>query len=250
MSRNFNNNNLTDTSILYTLQNLTLTIGALPTNNITDTKIQSALTAYTSTTLLNTLINNQVANAIYRNNLLSQDLTKSYTVLQNFSDASVSGLLTLSNNYTLTYSTVPIFSNSKQIGYNSTLVNPSINLTSSIIDNYINLSLLTLPVGIYMLIYTITIACTNINATPSVLWCTYGISTNSTTLNVQSNKHQASIKYGLNFSTSFSNSLFFISTNPQSIYVNLLITSFDNTNIATTITNYTATVSISYLRIA
>ena len=101
MSRNFNNNNLTDTSILYTLQNLTLTIGALPTNNITDTKIQSALTAYTSTTLLNTLINNQVANAIYRNNLLSQDLTKSYTVLQNFSDASVSGLLTLSSNYTL-----------------------------------------------------------------------------------------------------------------------------------------------------
>ena len=254
MSRNFNNNNLTDTSILYTLQNLTFTIAALPTNSTVnstiDNKIQTALNAYSTTSLLYSLIGNQVQSGIYNNNASNLALIKTYTSQQNFSDATVAGLLTLSNNYTLSYTTVPIFNNSKQIGFNNSILNTPVNLTTSVIDNYLNLSSLTLPVGIYMINYTITIACTNINATPSVLWCTYGISTNVTSLNLQTNKHQASVKYGLSFNNSFSHSLFFISTNPQTIYTNLLITSFDNTNIATNITNYSSTVSISYLRIA
>ena len=254
MSRNFNNNNLTDTSILYTLQNLTFTIASLPTNTIVnstiDTKIQNALNAYSTTNLLYSLIGNQVQSGIYNNNAANLALSKTYTAQQNFSDATISGLLTLSNNYVLIYSTVPIFNNSKQIGFSNSILNTITNFTTGIIDNYDNLNSLTLPVGICMINYTITISCTNINAVPSLLWCTYGLSTNSTSLNTQVNKHQASIKYGANFNNSFSHSLYFISTNPQTVYVNLLITSFDNANIATNITNYSSTVSISYLRVA
>ena len=77
----------------------------------------------------------------------------------------------------------------------------------------------------------------------------YGLGTNLTNNNLQANKTYASMRFSSANSSPISNSLYFVSQVAQTIYLNIMIASFDNANIATNITNIAGTGIINFLRI-
>ena len=73
--------------------------------------------------------------------------------------------------------------------------------------------------------------------------------TNLTNNNLQANKTYASLRFSSANSSPISNSLYFVSQVAQTIYLNVMIASFDNANIATNLTNIAGTGIINFLRI-
>ena len=116
------------------------------------------------------------------------------------------------NNQILTYSTIPS-TVSNQVGYQ---VSNSRTISAPFLssDSFLNISLITLPVGIYIINYYFSLYSTT--TTVSQLergFIEYGISTTTTTNNIQNRKSYFSIPTGLShvFNNSFTsgNTLFF-----------------------------------------
>ena len=226
MSRNFNNTNLTDSSINFNIQNLQTKVDLLPT-----------------TTIVNTLI----SNSHIINNLNNLSLIKIFTAKQSFnSDVDITGTLLMNSNYTLNYITLPVITSNRQIGFtlsSSNLVN------FDQVDAYFQLNSITIPIGIYIINYSINIAVNSLSFPASTLWLMYGLSTNLANTSLQSNKTQCSVRFRSSNNHPISNSLYFVSSVAQTIYINVMVTSFDNPNIATNIGFYTGTGIINFIRI-
>ena len=125
MSRNFNNTNLTDSSINFNIQNINTKLDTLPT-----------------TIAVNTLI----SNSHILNNLNNLSLSKIFTAKQTFNtDVDITGTLVMNSNYTLNYNTLPIITSNRQIGYFTSTSN-LVNL--SLVDSFFALVGLTIPIGI------------------------------------------------------------------------------------------------------
>ena len=134
MSRNFNNTNLTDSSINFNIQNLQTKVDLLPT-----------------TTIVNTLI----SNSHIINNLNNLSLIKIFTAKQSFnSDVDITGTLLMNSNYTLNYINIPVITSNRQIGF--TLSSSNL-VTFSQVDNYFQLNSITIPIGIYIINYSISL---------------------------------------------------------------------------------------------
>ena len=226
MSRNFNNTNLTDSSINFNIQNLQTKVDLLPT-----------------TTVVNTLI----SNSHIINNLNNLSLIKIFTAKQSFnSDVDITGTLLMNSNYTLNYITLPVITSNRQIGF--TLSSSNL-VTFNQIDNYFQLNSITIPIGIYIINYSINIATNSLSFPASTLWIMYGLSTNLANTSLQSNKTLCSVRFSSSNNHPISNSLYFVSTVAQTIYINVMVTSFDNPNIATNIGFYGGTGIINFIRI-
>ena len=130
------------------------------------------------------------------------------------------------NNQLLTYSTIPL-AVSNQVGYqvsNSRTI--TINFTSG--DSYINITLATLPVGIYIINYCMNIYSTT--TTANVLeksFIEYGISTTSTSNNIQQRKSYFSIPTSL--SHSLTNTICYVSSG-LTIFLNANLPASDLTS--------------------
>ena len=226
MSRNFNNTNLTDSSINFNIQNINTKLDTLPT-----------------TIAVNTLI----SNSHILNNLNNLSLSKIFTAKQTFNtDVDITGTLVMNSNYTLNYNTLPIITSNRQIGFftsTSNLVN------FSLVDSYFALVALTIPIGIYIINYSINLNINNINGPASTLWLYNGLGTSLASNNLQSNKNFCSCRFSSTNNSPMSHSLYFVSSVAQTINLNVMVGSFDNPNIATNIVNFAATGIINYIRI-
>ena len=147
MSRNFNNTNLTDSSINFNIQNLQTKVDALPT-----------------TSIVNTLI----TNSHVINNLNNLSTIKSFTVKQSFnSDVDITGMLLMSSNYTLNYTSIPPITSNRQIGFTLSTSN-LVNFTA--VDSYFQLVAITIPQGIFVINYSVNLVINNINGLPTQLF--------------------------------------------------------------------------------
>ena len=127
------------------------------------------------------------------------------------------------NNQILTYSSIPSVQ-SNQIGYQVT--NSRTIAISFISNSYINISLATLPVGIYIVNYNLY----SITTTSGVVeksFVEYGISTTSTSNNIQQRKSYFSVPMGL--SHSLTNTICYVSSG-LTIFLNATLTAQDLTN--------------------
>ena len=129
------------------------------------------------------------------------------------------------NNQILSYSTIPS-TVSNQIGYQ---VSNSRTISISFISNsYINISLCTLPVGIYIIHYSMNLY--SITTTSGVVeksFVEYGISTVSTNCNIQLRKSYFSVPMGL--SHSLTNTICYVSRR-LTIFLNATLPAQDLTN--------------------
>ena len=127
------------------------------------------------------------------------------------------------NNQILTYSSIPSVQ-SNQIGYQVT--NSRTIAISFISNSYIKISLATLPVGIYIVNYNLY----SITTTSGVVeksFVEYGISTTSTSNNIQQRKSYFSVPMGL--SHSLTNTICYVSSG-LTIFLNATLTAQDLTN--------------------
>ena len=150
------------------------------------------------------------------------------------------------NNQILTYSTIPS-TVSNQVGYQ---VSNSGTIAISFISNsYINISLCTLPVGIYIVNYSMNLYSTS--TTTGVVeksFVEYGISTTSTSNNIQNKKTYFSVPTSL--SHSLTNTICYVSTG-LTIFLNATLPSQDLTNNALTASSfYVNNANIKCTRIA
>ena len=129
------------------------------------------------------------------------------------------------NNQILTYSTIPS-TVSNQIGYQ---VSNSRTIAISFISySYINVSLCTLPVGFYIVNYSMNLY--SVTTTPGIVeksFIEYGISSTSTSNNIQNKKSYFSIPMGL--SHSLTNTICYVSSG-LTIFLNATLPSQDLTN--------------------
>ena len=139
------------------------------------------------------------------------------------------------NNQILTYSTIPS-TVSNQIGYQ---VSNSRTIAISFISNsYINISLCILPVGIYIIHYSMNLySITTTSGAIEKSFVEYGISTTSTSNNIQNRKSYFSVPMGL--SHSLTNTLCYVSSG-LTIFLNATLPSQD-------LTNNSLTASIFYI---
>ena len=139
------------------------------------------------------------------------------------------------NNQILTYSTIPS-TVSNQIGYQ---VSNSRTIAISFISNsYINISLCILPVGIYIIHYSMNLySITTTSGAVEKSFVEYGISTTSTSNNIQNRKSYFSVPMGL--SHSLTNTICYVSSG-LTIFLNATLPSQD-------LTNNSLTASIFYI---
>ena len=133
--------------------------------------------------------------------------------------------LSMPTNQILTYSTIPS-TVSNQVGYQ---VSNSRTIAISFISNsYINISLCTLPVGIYIVNYSMNLY--SISTTSGLVeksFIEYGISSTSTSNNIQNRKSYFSVPMGL--SHSLTNTICYVSSG-LTIFLNATLPSQDLTN--------------------
>ena len=129
------------------------------------------------------------------------------------------------NNQILTYSTIPS-TVSNQVGY---VISNSRTIAISFISNsYINISLCTLPVGIYIIHYSMNLySITTTSGAVEKSFVEYGISTTSTSNNIQNRKSYFSVPMGL--SHSLTNTICYVSSG-LTIFLNATLPSQDLTN--------------------
>ena len=151
------------------------------------------------------------------------------------------------NNQILTYSTLPsVISN--QIGYqvsNSRTI--AISFTSA--DSYINVTLATLPIGYYIINYNLNIySTTSTTGLVEKSFIEYGISTTSTSNNLQNRKSYFSVPTGLSHSL---NNTFCYACSGLTIFLNVNLPSSDLTNNSLTASRfYINNANITATRIA
>ena len=153
----------------------------------------------------------------------------------------------MATNYILSYSTIPSFT-SQQIGYqvsNSRKI--SIAFTSN--DSYINVTLATLPVGVYLINYNLNIYSTTTTTGSlerSVI--EYGLSTITTSNSIQTRKSYFSIPTGLSYP--LTNTTCYVSSG-LTIFLNASLTGADLTASSLTLSRfYTNNANITATRIA
>lgn len=133
--------------------------------------------------------------------------------------------LSMPTNQTLTYSSIPL-AISNQVGYqvsNSRTI--AINFVSS--DSYINVTLATLPVGIYIINYNLNIySTTTTSGALEKSFIDYGISTNTTSNNIQQRKSYFSVSMGL--TNALTNTICYFSTG-LTIFLNANLPALDLT---------------------
>ena len=133
--------------------------------------------------------------------------------------------LSMSTNPLMTYSTIPS-TVSNQIGYQ---ISNSRTIAISFISNsYINISLCTLPVGIYIIHYSMNLY--SITTTSGIVeksFIEYGISSTSTSNNIQNRKTYFSVPMSL--SHSLTNTICYVSSG-LTIFLNATLPSQDLTN--------------------
>ena len=129
------------------------------------------------------------------------------------------------NNQILTYSTIPS-TVSNQVGY---VISNSRTIAISFISNsYINISLCTLPVGIYIIHYSMNLySITTTSGAVEKSFVEYGISTTSTSNNIQQRKSYFSVPMGL--SHSLTNTICYVSRR-LTIFLNATLPAQDLTN--------------------
>ena len=154
--------------------------------------------------------------------------------------------ISMPTNPILTYSTIPS-TVSNQVGYQ---VSNSRTIAISFISNsYINISLCTLPVGIYIINYSMNLysTTTTIGAIDKS-FVEFGISTTSTSNNIQNRKSYFSVPTGL--SHSLTNTICYVSSG-LTIFFNSILPSQDlSNNSLTASTFYINNANITATRIA
>ena len=146
--------------------------------------------------------------------------------LGTFSETVFCNKISAPNNQIMTYSSIPS-AVSNQIGYqvsNSRTI--AISFTSG--DSYINVTLATLPVGIYIIHYNLNIySTTTTTGVVEKSFIEYGISTVSTSNNLQNRKSYFSVPTGL--SHSLTNTFCYVCSG-LTIFLNANLPSSDLTN--------------------
>ena len=150
------------------------------------------------------------------------------------------------NNQILTYSSIPS-TVSNQIGYQ---VSNSRTISISFISNsYINISLCTLPVGIYIIHYSMNLySITTTSGAIEKSFVEFGIGTMSTSNNIQNRKSYFSVPMGL--SHSLTNTICYVSSGLP-IFLNTTLPSPDlSSNSLSASTFYINNANITATRIA
>ena len=135
---------------------------------------------------------------------------------------------------------------SNQVGY---IISNSRTIAISFISNsYINISLCTLPVGIYIIHYSMNLYSITSTSGVEKSFVEYGISTTSTSNNIQNRKSYFSVPMGL--SHSLTNTICYVSSG-LTIFLNASLPSQDLTNNSLTAsTFYINNANITATRIA
>ena len=110
--------------------------------------------------------------------------------------------LSMPTNYILTYSSIPS-SQSNQIAYQASN-NRTLNAPFLSADSYLNISLITIPVGVYIINYYFSLYSTTTAAQLERGFIEFGLSSTTSANNIQNTKSYFSIPTGL--SHSFNNS--------------------------------------------
>ena len=174
----------------------------------------------TSTTINSTTINS--------NNLTTTNLT---STIHNIGQQIIS------------YSTLPLFISQKYVGFMQS--SNTLKFYSSF-NNFINLCQISVSVGIYIIQYQISY---NYATTNVLAWHTYGIGVSSTDLSIQSVKTYTSSTPSVPFTAS--NSYVYSVSTASIIYLNSMISDFDNTNLTTALlSNFTVSSRLTIIRIA
>ena len=146
-------------------------------------------------------------------------------VLGSSSETVYCNKISMPTNPILTYSTIPS-TVSNQIGYQVT--NSRTIAISFISNSYINISLATLPVGIYIVNYSMNLySITTTSGAVEKSFIEYGISTTSTSNNIQNRKSYFSVPMGL--SHSLTNTICYVSSG-LTIFLNATLPAQDLTN--------------------
>ena len=143
----------------------------------------------------------------------------------------IQGKLNLSTNYTLSYSVLPSFTSS-QIGYINS-VTKSTNTSFVSYDSILNLSSLSLTIGIYIIQYSnIQMGLTSSTIGETVKGClNLGFSLTVSDISIHPNK---SYFYTSNISYhSISNSFYYVCSTAQTIYLNSQVLSNDSSGLGT-----------------
>ena len=146
-------------------------------------------------------------------------------VLGSSSETVFCNKISMPTNPILTYSTIPS-TVSNQVGY---VISNSRTISISFISNsYINISLCTLPVGIYIIQYSMNLySVTLTSGAVEKSFVEYGISTTTTSNNIQQRKSYFSVPTGL--SHSLTNTICYVSSG-VTIFLNATLPSQDLTN--------------------
>ena len=149
------------------------------------------------------------------------------------------------NNQILTYSTIPS-TVSNQVGY---VISNSRTIAISFISNsYINISLCTLPVGIYIINYSMNLYSSTTTGTIERSFIEYGISTTNTSNNIQNRKSYFSVPMGL--SHSLTNTICYVSSGLTIFFNSILPLQDLSSNSLTASTFYINNANITATRIA